>query len=77
MPDLYGRNACVSELAIRKAINGRFQEGWRPSVEFEVPGATDVKRPRRDNDIVLPDTSETSTASDVARAKEDISDLRN
>ena len=74
MPDRYDRALCATELRLRDDIISRISEGWRPQRTFDVPPRP--SRLKEANDTSSCDsTSDTSTASDVARKKEAISDL--
>ena len=73
MPGRYDRAFCTTELRLRDDIISRISGGWRPQIAFEVP----TRAKEQGEEESCDSTSATSTASTVARKREDISDLRN
>ena len=73
MPERYDRAVCAAELRLRNSVLSRIGGGWRPVASFEIPD--DASKENKKIDSASADsTSQSPTASFIARAEENIAD---
>ena len=62
MPNWYGRAVCNAEIRLRNEILAKYQEGWKPSSDFELP----MKKPtqQQEDDLSSIDSTSAVTSSE-------------